>query len=78
MFVVEIRNVECKSMNMIIFLSMFRNAEQGDQHHGDRGRGGRRRGAGQPQRVGRADGADQGHVRQEAGDDEEDVHHHRP
>ena len=57
---------------------MFRNAEQGDQHHGDRGRGGRRRGAGQPQRVGRADGADQGHVRQEAGDDEEDVHHHRP
>ena len=78
MSVVEIRNVECKSLYMIIFLSMFRNAEQGDQHHGDRGRGGRRRGAGQPQRVGRADGADQGHVRQEAGDDEEDVHHHRP
>ena len=33
---------------------------------------------GQPQRAGRSDGADQGHVREEAGDDEEDVHHHRP
>ena len=32
---------------------------------------------GQPQRAGRSDGADQGHVREEAGDDEEDVHHHR-
>ena len=33
---------------------------------------------GQPQRAGRSDGVDQGHVREEAGDDEEDVHHHRP
>ena len=33
---------------------------------------------GEPQRAGPADGADQGHVCQEAGDDEEDVHHNGP
>merc|ERR1719239_283840 len=66
-----------EQVNLNELVQADRNAEQGDEHHGGWRRPGRRR-AGQPEWAGPADGANQGDVCEEAGDDEEDEQRHCP